>query len=107
MAVEKVLRKILSKGIENKYFEIEKIGKIEDSCCKFSNIKAIDFDKTKKSTKRKGDKEKTSCDALVVSSSKKRLYFIEMKSLINFKTYKDTKSNNIGIEDKIISFIKR
>ncbi len=85
MEIEQILTNLLKFGIEKEYFVTFKMGKIDKTCCKQSEIEVIDFDRTKeKIVAEFGYATIKSCDALKILPSLKRIDFIEMKGSLEF-----------------------
>lgn len=105
MELKKFLTKLFDFGLKKEYFIVNKIGKLDKTCCNESEIEAIDFDCTKEILcKQLNLSHYKSCDALILLIENERIDFIEMKGL---KEYLNPKhKNSLKIDNDISEQIK-
>lgn len=104
---KQILEKLLKFGLENDYFAISEIGKLDNSCCPKLKTEVIDFDKTEEIHRAKHNYQNLkSCDALRIINKLGRIDFIEMKSFKEFIRWQFNTSefDDNQIEEKIYNF---
>lgn len=80
MAVTTFLKSILEEGVRDRWFSIEKIGRLKQSCCLSATTEVVDFDAFKDRF-HKGGQLPASCDGMKILPEHGRIDFIEMKGL--------------------------
>ncbi len=101
------LKKLSDFGVENGYFEIAEIGKLDKSCCQSLTVEVIDFDKTEEYHRKHHNYQCIkSCDALKLLGTENSIDFIEMKGLKEFINRQLDSEENVKqqVNDKVAKF---
>jgi len=81
-----MLELLIKQGVAKGFFEISELGQLDKSCCPYSKLKVIDFDKAKVTivAKNKISQPPKSADALKILSELNCIDFIELKGFKEF-----------------------